>query len=812
MRGDLCIRILVLPSLVLGWWLLAQPPAAIGDSEAAYSDVVPDNWFYGHINQLADQDIFAGTDCEEGQFCPRDPLERWQVAVWLVRAFDQEGGAEPESPVRFDDVDSDLWWAPMAERLAELEITVGCASDPPLYCPDKSVSRSQVASFLSRALDLPEADPIDWADVDRESNSHVANIDRLYAAGITAGCSSRDGVLRYCPDMPIPKYQIAVMIHRALDWQESQETEDEDQETDSSSGGGSGSSLGSSSSSSSGPGPGSNSRQVIIGAPRSVSVKAVNREALSVIWRVPTGGNEEVSGYLIQWRLSDESFSSAKQQAVSATGDPADLNPSADWFMIPLPDHDSYQIRVTAVFNDGQTTMAEALSPFSAAELWRLINDELVAVYSPSHPWLKVAWGYANNRPDFLIGTYAPNRLETASVLPDFANGSPLNRIEIVGLRVRSDIIRGSYLYVYAHELAHIYTMHNDLADRPGPLAIATLYFQDLINKSGTAEPQFCYPTELYADTAEFLLELRDEDQHYIQTYWESDDGDCTGGATAPTAEAKQVVRQALAGQMPQWLYDNFTTGADSVDLEALWRLVQSIHNQYIDAAIVVYQLRSEFGGYCNPAQVNGSSRREQVRNPWRDGGCVPEAPTNLELTPGDGQLSVSWQPPAYDGGRDLTGYVVQWKTDDQDYGSDRQLAAGPEQTSADIGSLTNGASYSVRVIAGNGHDDGDDQTINDGWGPPAPASSSPQSADNTPPSSPGTPTASVNNGVVTLVWTAPDTGTVTGYQILRRQLGEETSMSAVADSVNGLTWVDANVQSGERYAYRVKARNGAVL
>ena len=74
------------------------------------------------------------------------------------------------------------------------------------------------------------------------------------------------------------------------------------------------------------------------------------------------------------------------------------------------------------------------------------------------------------------------------------------------------------------------------------------------------------------------------------------------------------------------------------------------------DNYLVVYQLRNAFGGYCEDLDsaresVSGSGT---VRNPWRDGGCVPHAPGNVAASsgPGPGNLSVSWSAPRHgDGG-----------------------------------------------------------------------------------------------------------------------------------------------------------------
>ena len=98
--------------------------------------------------------ILAGTDCDGGLFCPDDPLLRWVMAVWLVRAVD---GADPDPSgvSSFTDVSPVRWWAPYTNRLADLEVTRGCSEDPPRYCPDQSVTRAQMASFLARAFELP---------------------------------------------------------------------------------------------------------------------------------------------------------------------------------------------------------------------------------------------------------------------------------------------------------------------------------------------------------------------------------------------------------------------------------------------------------------------------------------------------------------------------------------------------------------------------------------------------------------------------------------------------------------------------------
>ncbi len=163
------------------------------------------------ISALAQVGLFDGSLCGENRFCPDEPIERAIMAVWLIRALDD--GEPPATGVtRFDDVDPEKWWSPHVERLAELEITVGCKKEPLRYCPDRAVTRAQMATFLVRAFDLAEAEPAGFADTD--GSTHAERIDALAAAGITAGC--KQDPLRYCPDRSVTRAQMATFLARAL--------------------------------------------------------------------------------------------------------------------------------------------------------------------------------------------------------------------------------------------------------------------------------------------------------------------------------------------------------------------------------------------------------------------------------------------------------------------------------------------------------------------------------------------------------------------------------------------------------------------
>ena len=132
------------------------------------------------------------------------------MAVWLVRAL----GYKPYNTgsSRFADVSTDEWWSPYAERIARLEVTTGCNTGPLRYCPDRPVTRGQMATFLVRTLKIEEAPSAGF--VDTEGGTHEANIDALAAAGITSGCKTEP--LSYCPNKLVTRAQMATFLHRAI--------------------------------------------------------------------------------------------------------------------------------------------------------------------------------------------------------------------------------------------------------------------------------------------------------------------------------------------------------------------------------------------------------------------------------------------------------------------------------------------------------------------------------------------------------------------------------------------------------------------
>ena len=185
-------------------------PGLVGAQQEGFSDVTG-GAHQASIDGLNELGLFEGTLCGEGLFCPNEPMKRSTMAVWLVRTLD---GVDPASvsATRFSDVDGSHVFAAFIERFAEMGVTSGCATDPLRYCPDKPVTRAQMATFLVRAFALEPAGAAGFVDVD-DGGTHDAGIDALAAAGVTSGCATDP--LRYCPDKPVTRAQMATFLTRA---------------------------------------------------------------------------------------------------------------------------------------------------------------------------------------------------------------------------------------------------------------------------------------------------------------------------------------------------------------------------------------------------------------------------------------------------------------------------------------------------------------------------------------------------------------------------------------------------------------------
>ena len=115
----------------------------------------------------------------------------------------------PSGSDHFTD-DDGRWYEGPANALTDSGITKGCNAEGTVFCGDDAVTRGQMAAFLTRALSLPPASA-DYFD-DDAGRFYEDSANRMYESGITRGC----GGTKYCGEDNVTRAQMATFLTRAL--------------------------------------------------------------------------------------------------------------------------------------------------------------------------------------------------------------------------------------------------------------------------------------------------------------------------------------------------------------------------------------------------------------------------------------------------------------------------------------------------------------------------------------------------------------------------------------------------------------------
>ena len=163
------------------------------------------------IEWLAANDITKGCNPPvNDRFCPKASVTRGQMAAFLRRAL-----SLPSTSTDYFVDDNDSVFEGDINAVAAAGITKGC--NPPAndrFCPDRTITREQMAAFMKRALDYP-ASPIDYFTDDNDS-IFEGDINAIAQAGVTKGCNPPTND-RYCPTNLVTREQMASFMRRALE-------------------------------------------------------------------------------------------------------------------------------------------------------------------------------------------------------------------------------------------------------------------------------------------------------------------------------------------------------------------------------------------------------------------------------------------------------------------------------------------------------------------------------------------------------------------------------------------------------------------
>ena len=127
------------------------PPPAAG---TVFTDVPVSNPFAPWIEDLFNRGITGGCVASPPQYCPTNPVNRQQMAVFLLRTEEGSVYTPPACAEVFTDVACPSLFADWVEELYNRQITGGCLANPPQYCPTNPTNRQQMAVFLVKTFEL----------------------------------------------------------------------------------------------------------------------------------------------------------------------------------------------------------------------------------------------------------------------------------------------------------------------------------------------------------------------------------------------------------------------------------------------------------------------------------------------------------------------------------------------------------------------------------------------------------------------------------------------------------------------------------
>ena len=175
-------------------------------TRVAFSDISSERTHGPNILELAESGVTMG--CGSSSYCPGRSVTRAEMATFLSRAQSML----PLTPGSFVDTPRSNVHSANIEAIRHADITTGCGSSTH-YCPARDVTRAEMASFLARSLELPQSTSrTRFSDV-QDGSTHAAAIEAIARAGITTGCSSD----QYCPDRAVTRAEMATFLVRAFD-------------------------------------------------------------------------------------------------------------------------------------------------------------------------------------------------------------------------------------------------------------------------------------------------------------------------------------------------------------------------------------------------------------------------------------------------------------------------------------------------------------------------------------------------------------------------------------------------------------------
>lgn len=197
-----------------------------------YCDVPANHWAFSEIKIWGEKRLTNGCKSQtelynNRPFCPNSLLERWMLAVFLLRYLQ---GPDYKPPVVTEFYFTDIVdhgerdWLENFRRLGiELAPTTRCPYTPlrPQFCPNIFMTRGEVAQSLAQLYNwpVPETSDMPFTDVPADHPAYNA-LTYMWQTGLLPDndphCPADDNGPRFCPDDPISRDSAVVLLVRFL--------------------------------------------------------------------------------------------------------------------------------------------------------------------------------------------------------------------------------------------------------------------------------------------------------------------------------------------------------------------------------------------------------------------------------------------------------------------------------------------------------------------------------------------------------------------------------------------------------------------
>ena len=275
---------------------------------------------------------------------------------------------------------------------------------------------------------------------------------------------------------------------------------------------------------------------------------------------------------------------------------------------------------------------------------------------------------------------------------------------------------------------------------------------------------------------------------------------------TVPSAPAAPSASGGTGQMTLSWTAPASNGGAAIASYGVEWKLMSADDADYSSAGVELSGLSATVTGLTKNMRYVARVRalNQAGASAWSEASSaalvvgVPDAPPAPSLIAGDQQIAASWQKPGNDGGREITGYVLQYRTGSEPFSDNSMFLGGGGTLAHSIASLINGAAYDVRVLALNSI----------GMSAPSAAASA---TPHTVPAAPAAPDITGAHASLVVSWQAPAANgrAIVGYDVEYR-VAPNGEWKDAAHSGTATSITIGELMNGQAYDVQLRATNAA--